>query len=108
MPNYHLEATIIGRGKGRSVTGAASYVCGRTLRDSYYNRTHCNRRKDVVWQKIFLPNSTLSKFRDLQQLCNEIENAEVRRDARTVRQFIASLPGELPPREQVRMVHEFC
>lgn len=107
MSNYHFGATIISRGKGRSVTGTASYICGRTLRDRYYDRMHYNHRKDVVWQKIFLPDIAPPKFRDLQRLCNEIEDAEIRRDARTARQFIASLPNELPPGELVRIVHEF-
>lgn len=107
MAIFHMEVTAISRGGGGSVTGAVSYTCGRTLRDSYYNKTHYNHRKDVVWQKIFLPDSAPPKFRDLQQLCNEIEGAETRRDARTARQFIASLPNELPPGELVRIAHEF-
>jgi len=107
MSNYHFEATAISRGKGRSVTSAASYICGRKLRDSYNGRTYYNSRKDVVWQKIFLPDNAPRKFHDLQQLCNEIEGAEIRWDARTARQFIASLPNELPPGELVRIVDEF-
>ena len=107
MANYHFEATIISRGKGRSVTSSASYICGRTLRDRYSDKTHYHHRKDVVWQKIFLPDHAPSEFWQLQHLCDEIEQAEVRRDARTARQFIASLPNELPPGELVRIVHEF-
>lgn len=107
MSNYHFEAAIISRGKGRSVTGAVSYICGRKLRDYRKNRTYYNHRKDVVWQKVFLPNNVPLEFRDPQYLCDEIEGAEARRDARTARQFIASLPNELPPGEQVRIVHEF-
>ncbi len=107
MANYHFEATIISRGKGRSVTGSVSYICGRTLHDSYKSRTYHNLRKDVVWQKIFLPDHVPSEFRELQYLCDEIERAEVRWDARTARQFIASLPNELPPGEQIRIVREF-
>ena len=106
MANYHFEATIISRGKGRSVTGSVSYICGRTLHDSYKSRTYHNLRKDVVWQKIFLPDHVPSEFRELQYLCDEIERAEVRWDARTARQFIASLPNELPG-EQIRIVREF-
>ena len=107
MSNYHFEAAIIRRSKGRSVTGAVSYICGRKLHDYRKNRTYYNHRKDVVWQKIFLPDNAPPEFRELQQLCNEIEGAESRRDARTARQFIASLPNELPPGEVVRIVHEF-
>lgn len=45
MANYHLEARIISRGKGRSVTGAVSYISGRTLRDSYTGRICFNPYK---------------------------------------------------------------
>ena len=97
MANYHFEVTIISRGKGRSVTAAVGYISGKTLRDNYSSKTYYNSRNDVIWQKIFLPNDAPQEFRNLQYLCNEIECAEVRRDARTARQFIGSLPNELPP-----------
>lgn len=109
MGNYHIEVGIIG-GRGnerRSFAGAVGYICGQTLHDNRSDKTHYNYRKDVVWQKIFLPASAPLGFHDLQQLCNEVEKAESRWDARTARQFIASLPNELPPRELVRIVHEF-
>lgn len=107
MANYHFEVTIISRGKDRSLTGSVSYICGRALHDRYNKKTLYHHRKDVVWQKIFLPSHAPSEFRQIQRLCDEIERVEVRRDARTARQFIASLPNELPPGEQVRIVHEF-
>lgn len=107
MANYHFETKIISRGKGRSVTAAVGYINGKTLRDSYSGKTYYNSRNDVIWQKIFLPAHAPTEFRQLQHLCDEIERAEVRWDARTARQFIGSLPNELPPGELIRIVHEF-
>lgn len=107
MANYHFETTIISRGKGRSVTGAVSYISGRKLHDCYKETMYYNRRNDVAWQKIFLPSNAPPEFQDLQYLCDEIERAEVRWDARTARQFIGSLPNELPQVELIRIVHEF-
>ena len=107
MATYHLEIKTISRRKGRSVTSAASYICGRTLYDSYRGRPCYDHRKDVVWQKIFLPDTAPLEFRGLQYLCDEIESAEIRWDARTARQFIGSLPNELPPGELVRIVRNF-
>jgi ATP-dependent exoDNAse (exonuclease V) alpha subunit len=43
----------------------------------------------------------------LQTLCNRIEEAETRKDARTAREIKASLPNELPYYELVRIVDEF-
>lgn len=107
MSNYHFEAAIISRGNARSVTGSVSYICGRTLRDRCNDKMYYHHWKDVVWQKIFLPDHAPAEFRQLQRLCDEIERAEVRWDARTARQLIASLPNELPPGEQIRIVREF-
>lgn len=107
MANYHFETKVISRRRGRSVTGAVSYISGRTLHDCYTGRMRYNSRKDVVWQKIFLPNIAPAAFQDIQYLCDEIERAEARLDARTARQFIGSLPNELPPVELVRIVRDF-
>lgn len=107
MANYHLEVLTISRRKHSSVTRVVSYICGRTLHDSYNGRTYHNHRKDVVWQKIFLPGNAPAEFRNIQHLCNKVDEVEKRKDARTARQFIGSLPNELPPGELVRIVHEF-
>lgn len=107
MANYHSETTIISRSKGRSITSTVSYICGQNLYDGYNDKVYRNRRKDVGWEKIFLPEASPPQFRDLQHLCDEIEWAEARWDARTARQFIASLPNELAHGELVRIVHEF-
>ena len=51
MANFHLEATIISRGKGRSVTAAVGYISGKTLRDNYSSKTYYNSRNDVIQTK---------------------------------------------------------
>lgn len=107
MANYHFEMKIICRRKGDSVTSSVSYIFGRTLHDNYYDRMCYHHRDDVVWKKIFLPRAAPPEFREAQYLCNEIERMESRWDARTAREFIASLPNELPPGELTRIVHEF-
>lgn len=105
--NYHLEISTISRRKGRSFTGSVSYATGQKLYDCHKNRTYNNPRRDVVWKDILVPNGVPPRFRDYQQLCNEIEQSEVRWDARTARQFIGSLPNELSPREQIQIVKDF-
>ena len=107
MANYHFEVTIISRGKGRSVTSSVSYISGRALHDIHNGKTYYKHREDLAWQKIFLPDHAPAEFRQLQHLCDEIECAEMRWDARTARQLTASLPNELPLGELVRIVHEF-
>lgn len=107
MANYHLEVSIISRRKGRSVVKSVNYISGRKLHDSYNNRTYYNQRKDLLQCKIFLPDKAPPEFYDLQRLCDEIDKAETRYDARTAREFKGSLPNELPFYEQERIVYEF-
>ena len=107
MANDHFEVKAISRGKRYSVTSIASYISGRTLHDSYKDRLCSHPRKDVVRHMILLPDTAPSEYQDLQHLCDEIERAETRKDARTARLFIGSLPNELPPGEWVRIVRDF-
>lgn len=97
----------VSRGKGRSVTKLANYISGQRLRDSYNNKTYYSRRQDVLYLRIFLPENAPPDFNNLQHLCDEIEGAEHRYDARTAREFKCSLPNELPIHESIRIVNEF-
>ena len=107
MANYHLEVKVISRGKGQSVTSLVSYIRGEKLRDSYADKFCYNQRQDVIWRQILLPSQAPAIFRDPQFLCNEIDRVERRSDARTAREFIGSLPNELPTHELIRIVNEF-
>lgn len=53
------------------------------------------------------PPSSPNALRDLQCLCDELNKAEKRKDARTGRLFICSLPNELVPGEWAKIVKDF-
>lgn len=107
MSSYHLNSAPISRGKGHSVTCRASYITGKKLEDQYLGNPYYHHRQDVLFQQIFLPANAPQEFHDLQELCWAIDAAECRYDARTGREFICSLPNELPLDEQIRIVTEF-
>lgn len=107
MANYHLEIRAISRKKDQSVTRLANYISGRELSDSRTGMTYHGERPDVLYCRIFLPATAPPGFDNLQQLCDQIEAAEIRKDARTAREFIGSLPNELPPRQIVHIVCDF-
>lgn len=107
MANYHLEVGIISRGKGQSFTRSVSYICGKKIRDLYDARTYYHIRNDVSTQKIFLPVRAPLRFHQLQELCDAVNTAERRYDARTARTFIGSLPNEVSLTEQERIVEKF-
>lgn len=110
MANFHLEVTTVSRnarqGK-KSVTRLASYISGRKLYDSYGRKWYSHERSDVALCKVYVPPDAPADFRDLQALCDHIEAAEARKDARTAREFKGSLPNELPYYELVQIVNEF-
>ena len=107
MANYHLEIKPISRKRGTSVTKRTHYITGHKLHDSYRQKSYYRNRNDVLYSTIFQPDWAPSEFHDLQQLCDQIEAAELRRDARTGREFIGSLPNELPLNELVTIVCDF-
>ena len=107
MSNYHLEVSVVSRKKGRSIAKLASYISGESLYDAYKDRTHHHHRQDVLYWKIFQPDNVPSEFYNLQSLCDAIEGAETRYDARLAREFIGSLPNELPTQELIQVVNEF-
>ena len=107
MSNFHFEVQVISRGKGRSVTKLVNYISGKRLHDPYRGETYYKRRSDILYYNIFQPSSAPPEFYDLQYLCNAIEGAERRYDARTAREFKASLPNELSKQELIGIVSEF-
>ena len=96
LSNYHFEATVISRGKGRSLAKSLNYITGERVRDSYLGKTYYSKRDDVLMQKIYLPENVPTHFNNLQSLCDEMDKCEKRCDARTARAFVGSLPNELP------------
>lgn len=107
MANFHLEVDVISRGKRKSIVKAVSYIAGKRLHDHYNGTTYYNNRKDVLYYDIFQPVNAPSEFHDFQKLCDEIDKAENRYDARTAREFKGSLPNELPIHELIQIVEEY-
>lgn len=107
MASYHLEHKVVSRGKGHSVTERMSYILGTKLHELYSGRTFYHYRHDLLWSQIFLPSYVSTEYSSAQSLCNAIDQAEARYDARTAREFIGALPNELPLKELKRIVYEF-
>lgn len=104
---YHMEVSTLSRGKGRSLGASLSYISGKKIHDRYSGKTYLHRRFDLVQCRVYLPPSSPNALRDLQCLCDELNKAEKRKDARTGRLFICSLPNELVPGEWAKIVKDF-
>ena len=104
---YHMEVSILSRGKGRSLGASLSYISGEKIHDSYSGKNHHHRRTDLVQCKVYYPPDAPKELADIQYLCDELNKVEKRKDARTGCLFICSLPNELMPGEWARIVNEF-
>lgn len=107
MANYFLRANDISR-RNHSITKLISYISGTKLYDYDIDELFNNsKRSDVLYWNIFLPQGAPVEFTDIQIYCKEIDKAEKRYDARTAKEFIGSLPNELPFDECKAIVEEF-
>ena len=62
---------------------------------------------DLVQCRVYYPPDAPKELADIQYLCDELNKAEKRKDARTGRLFICSLPNELAPGEWAKIVKDF-
>ena len=107
ISNYHFEVKNVSRGKSGSITRRVSYILGKKLRDNYLCQGCYHNRDDVLFGRVFLPRAAPSDYGNLQALCDAIDKAEHRYDARTAKEFIGALPNELSVDEIVKIVTEF-
>lgn len=107
MANFHLEIKTVSRGKGHSIAARINYISGKKIHDIFLEKSHFYSRDDVLFCNVFRPADAPPEFADLQILCDAINNAEKRYDARTAREFIGSLPNELSASEEIKIVSEY-
>lgn len=112
MASYHFSAQIIKRGckkfGNRSAVACAAYRAGSKLKDEK-NKTvfDYSRRKGVVHSEILLPEDAAPRLADRQELWNEVEQKEKRKDAQLAREINVALPHELSPEERKEFLMAF-
>lgn len=107
MANFHIEVKTISRGRGESFTSRANYISGVPMTDAYLEKRFYHARDDVLYLRIFMPPESPERFQDLETFCQAVDQAERRKDARTGRVLIASLPNELTLPDWTRVVENF-
>ena len=96
MAIYHLEVSVVSRGKGRSACAAAAYMsCSRVLNEYDGVQHDYTRKRGLVAQQIFLPPNAPPEWKNRETLWNAVEAVEKTKDSRLARSFIAALPMEL-------------
>lgn len=107
MSHYLCSTGLVQRSKGKSFSGAVSYISGRSIKDYRSGEIRRNNREDVLSCRIYHPAETPERMLSLQGLSDAIEQAECRKNSQDARWFICALPNELPLKENQRIVDNF-
>ena len=109
MAIYHLSVKTFSRSNGQSATAAVAYRAGAKI---YSDRDRCHhdytRKSDVLHSEIFLPENAPEWALNRQQLWNEVESAEKRKNSTVAREFEVALPHELNEEQRIALVQDFA
>ena len=109
MAIYHLSVKTFSRSKGQSATAAVAYRAGAKIHCDHERRDHdYSKKRDVIHSEIFLPPNPPSWANDRQQLWNEVERAEKRKNSTVAREFEVALPNELNEQQRIALVQDFA
>jgi Ti-type conjugative transfer relaxase TraA len=106
---YHLNATVVSRGRGQSIVAAAAYRAGITMRDERYGTLHnyTGRHGPAEHSEIMAPAAAPPWVADRETLWNRVEAAELRKDSQLARLIEVGLPVELQPQECIALLRDY-
>ncbi|OJU33654.1 MAG: Ti-type conjugative transfer relaxase TraA [Alphaproteobacteria bacterium 65-37] len=108
MAIYHFSVQVIGRAAGRSAVAAAAYRSGSRLRDDRLDRDHdFSNKPGVVHCEVMLPENAPEVWEDRERLWNDVEAAEMRKDAQLAREVEFALPREMTQAQGVALARDF-
>jgi Ti-type conjugative transfer relaxase TraA len=108
MAIYHLHVKVIGRKSGSSAVASAAYRSASRLRDDRLERSHdFSNKRGVVHSEIMLPEDAPEAWRDREQLWNDVEAFEVRKDAQLAREVEFALPREITQAQGIELARDF-
>ena len=110
MAIFHLTVKVFSRGKGQSAIAAAAYRSGERLRDeqAQEQKFYQTRAERIQFTDIMAPAHAPEWVHDRNQLWNEAERAEKRKDAQLAREIEVSLPHELTDQQRQWLVKDFA
>jgi len=108
MAIYHLSVKVISRAAGRSAVASAAYRSGSSLFDMLFGRDHdFSNKAGVVHSEVMLPDGAPEQWRDREQLWNDVEAAEIRKDAQLAREVEFAIPREMSQAEGIALARDF-
>lgn len=108
MALYHFSAKVISRAVGSSAVAAAAYRSADRLHDERLGRAHdFSNKAGVVHSEVMLPDGAPEEWGDREQLWNDVEAAEVRKDAQLAREIEFAIPREMSEAEGIALARDF-
>lgn len=106
---FHLSTKPVSRSAGRSAVAAAAYRTKSVLLDERQGLLHdYTKRTGVPFAKVVLPEGVDEAHWTRERLWNAAEFAEVRKDARTAREWEVALPEELSAEDRKSLALDFA
>ncbi|WP_166145297.1 Ti-type conjugative transfer relaxase TraA [Methylosinus sp. RM1] len=108
MAIYHLHVKVVGRKAGSSAVASAAYRSASRLRDDRRGRSHdFSAKRGVVHSEVLLPENAPEPWKDREQLWNDVEALEIRKDAQLAREVEFALPREMTERQGIELARDF-
>jgi ATP-dependent exoDNAse (exonuclease V) alpha subunit len=108
MAIFHLSAKVVSRGKGQSAVAKAAYNAREKLEQEFTGKVNdFSRKQGLEFSGIFAPENAPDWARDREQLWNEVEKFEKRKDAQLAREVEVSLPHELNAEQRKQLITDF-
>ena len=106
---FYFNLSHVSRGeRGRSVVAASAYRSGAKLYDQRKEKYHdYTRKRGIVYTEVLLPHNAPTYLQNREELWNEVEHREVRKDSRLAKDLILMLPRGLTLKHQVATAKKF-
>ncbi|MBD3732412.1 MAG: Ti-type conjugative transfer relaxase TraA [Sphingopyxis sp.] len=108
MAIYHFSAKVISRAVGSSAVAAAAYRSAGRLHDERLGRSHdFSNKAGVAHSEVMLPEGADERWLDREQLWNDVEAAEHRKDAQLAREIEFAIPREMTEGQGIELARDF-
>ena len=108
MAIYHFSAKVISRAAGSSALASAAYRSASRLHDQRLDRHHdFSNKAGVVHSEVMLPEGAPEHLSDRERLWNDVEAAELRKDAQLAREIEFAIPREMTKEQGIELARDF-
>ena len=108
MAIYHFSAKVISRAAGSSALASAAYRSASRLHDQRLDRHHdFSNKTGVVHSEVMRPDGAPEHLSDREQLWNDVEAAELRKDAQLAREIEFAIPREMTREQGIALARDF-